>query len=600
MATGIEIAGLVLGAFPIILNCLDYYREGMEPLEEWWSFRTHFIEFVDSIKHQMMKYHENMARLLDPIITDNDVLAALIRDPTDPRWTDGSLDDPLERRLASECDRFFRIVERMEKVVKDLKHLLQIDGDRLPSIGPAQQTSWGWQLTRIKISFSKGKHKKVRKLADYNQELQEILGYSERIVPIADKRTSSAPVTLFNKIRQHACSVHSVLSQRWKCQSQNCQPHQAHLRICVATKEISLSMLFVVGGEQNPAHDLVKKQEVLIQPHAAVSTEASATPISYVNESTCFAAVQENQTLKKTPLQPSSSGSNTPSQVRRKKVAFAPSVPVIQVEEDESRPGVSLSSSPPLIQDICSFLQADQTFTIGVIENESNCHLKLSKFSACPPAVALDTAKFVPLPELLSAHHRADIVISRKDRFAMASHIASALLQVHMSPWLSRRWSKHDFSFIIDSGGLCNSYPYVSGIFYSEMTDARGLAYDTTTLANHPSLEETRTCLFTVGVIVLELVFGQNIESCSFRKDYYGADNMPNDQTDVGTARRWAKKVLGECGADIDDVIRRCLDCSFGPKPSFTDMRFKEAVYEGVIKPLVDYSKVWPEVVPLS
>jgi hypothetical protein len=90
---GVEVAGLVLGSFPIILNCLDYYREGMEPLEEWWSFRTHFIEFVDGIRHQMMRYNENMTRLLDPIIPDNKSLATLIGNPADPRWNDGSLDD---------------------------------------------------------------------------------------------------------------------------------------------------------------------------------------------------------------------------------------------------------------------------------------------------------------------------------------------------------------------------------------------------------------------------------------------------------------------------------------------------------------------------
>ncbi|OQD62752.1 hypothetical protein PENPOL_c011G09138 [Penicillium polonicum] len=144
------------------------------------------------------------------------------------------------------------------------------------------------------------------------------------------------------------------------------------------------------------------------------------------------------------------------------------------------------------------------------------------------------------------------------------------------------------------------SYPYVSGTIFSEIPDERGPTPNTSTLADHFSLEETRSCLFTVGVIILELVFGQNIESCTFHKDYYGADNLPIDQTEISTARRWAKTVLGECGADIDDVVRRCLDCSVGPKPSFTDVRFKEAVYEGVIKPSVDYSKVLPEVVSLS
>ena len=131
--SGIEIAALVLGSFPIILNCLDYYREGFEPLEEWWSFRTHFIDFVDDISHQMMLYDGNMKRLLDPVIVDNDSLISLVQNAKDPRWTDGSLTHILEQRLTSEHERFLRIVQRMEKEIGGLKKLLGIkDGEVRP------------------------------------------------------------------------------------------------------------------------------------------------------------------------------------------------------------------------------------------------------------------------------------------------------------------------------------------------------------------------------------------------------------------------------------------------------------------------------------
>ena len=145
--SGVEAVGFVLGAFPILLNCLDYYREGFEPLEEWWNFRTHFISFVDDIRHQMMRYHENMIRLLDPIVTDTDSLTALVQNAKDPRWTDGSLREPLEQRLASEHDRFLRIVERMEAVIEHLKKLLQIKGGEVRLSCPI---SFLKDLSRIK------------------------------------------------------------------------------------------------------------------------------------------------------------------------------------------------------------------------------------------------------------------------------------------------------------------------------------------------------------------------------------------------------------------------------------------------------------------
>ncbi len=110
--------------------------------------------------------------------------------------------------------------------------------------------------------------------------------------------------------------------------------------------------------------------------------------------------------------------------------------------------------------------------------------------------------------------------------------------------------------------------------------------------------DDTRATLFTLGVIILELIFGHNIEACTFRRFYYGFDNQPNDQTDASTARKWSQKVLGECGAEIADVVRRCLDCSFGPRPNLQDKRFKEAVYSDVFRPLADWSKPWQVTVP--
>lgn len=132
--SGIEIAGLVLASFPILLSCLDHYSKGFELLEEWWNFRTNFIAFVDDIRHQMMRYNENIVRLLDPVISDNDSLTALVQDANDPRWTDGSLDVLLEQRLASEYGRAVRIITRMEEIVGDLKKLLRIQNDDVGKI----------------------------------------------------------------------------------------------------------------------------------------------------------------------------------------------------------------------------------------------------------------------------------------------------------------------------------------------------------------------------------------------------------------------------------------------------------------------------------
>lgn len=40
--SGIEVAGLVLGAFPIVVEALEDYRELFGALKSWWRFQRTF------------------------------------------------------------------------------------------------------------------------------------------------------------------------------------------------------------------------------------------------------------------------------------------------------------------------------------------------------------------------------------------------------------------------------------------------------------------------------------------------------------------------------------------------------------------------------
>ena len=147
---------------------------------------------------------------------------------------------------------------------------------------------------RIRISISKGKTKNVKRLATHNQELQEILGYSERIIPIADARKSSGPIALFEEIRQHACAVHHALQRQWTCPNQICRPHQAYLKLCARTKIAHLKVLFVLEGEKGSSLQPIM-QEVMIQPtRGKNAANQKTTRISYVEQASIFTATQRH------------------------------------------------------------------------------------------------------------------------------------------------------------------------------------------------------------------------------------------------------------------------------------------------------------------
>lgn len=475
-------------------------------------------------------------------------------------------------------------------------------------------------MKRLQISLNKGKSRRIDKLDTRNQELKEILKYCERTKPIVDKRKSSGPSVLFEKMFQHACAVHNALVRNWRCSSRTCRTHQANLCLQAEVESISFNVLFVFEHE-NESLPEVRKQEVRIEAVKEDSRLVAPTDnMGYVQRTESFTAVQESFIEMKTNekkvsfgrfFQRAANSDQRGSSPRNgkdpskngKQVHFATPIPAITISQDragspEATTSAGSNISCQRIADLCSSLQSSPTSDLGIIIDDFDRQFHLLKsMNSSPATLAPDEARLIPLSKILNAYHQASIDIPRHRRFKMAAHIASALLQIHTSPWLSNKWSKDHFFFLADAQNVYSDYPYVSQDFTPNALDTP--AADVT-YGNQPSNleEDTRKSLFTVGVIILELIFGHNIEACSFRHRYYGPNNEPTDHTDVSTAQKWAQKVLGECGAEIDDVVRRCLNCSFGPRPNLKDKRFKEAVYDGVIRPLVDHLKLWQVTMP--
>ncbi|KAK7439446.1 hypothetical protein Landi51_11116 [Colletotrichum acutatum] len=586
--SGFEIAGAVLGGFPILLNCIEYYHGAFEPMENWWHFRNHLIEFVDDIRHQNMRYHENLIQLLDPIIPDNESLMTLIGDPTDLRWKDGSLEDHLKDRFPSELDRFLRTIERMHDVMLELYKVLQIqDG-------------------------------KVQKLDKLNQVLRDMVGFSERTLPISDRRKCSGPVRRLESARQHACRVYETLRDHWRCH-QGCNCHKAHLRLCGDSAPETLSMVLVWGtGDSTDSSLKPKAYEVMIQ-NTKDRNPATSSDIRVVQGSATLSQIQsiteqKTQYIRSRPsfldrvshrLQPkpaaiTGSNQSTPT----KNVKFFEPSPAICITPSEKEAvmkngGVFLPcrnnderSSRQNIENLCAFLE-ETSWNEGVLHDDFDRHLVFNKDSSGLRRIIPGKLRLLSLTELLEAHHQADITLSRQSRFEIAAHISAALLNTYPSPWMPSSWTKSSFYFLVDDETLLSCHPFLSNTF--ELDKKESSPSEESMFTKNISEQAARNYMFTVGVIVLELIFGHDISHCRFRKDYL-QDNRPNELTDKFTAQRWAKKVLGESGPNIADVVRRCLDCSFGPRPIFSDVRFRESIYEGVIKPLASYAKIWPEV----
>ncbi|KAL5116359.1 hypothetical protein ACEQ8H_005707 [Pleosporales sp. CAS-2024a] len=89
---GIEIAGLLLGAFPILVGVLKTYREGAETVNDWWRIETSYKKTWQDLNYHRILFEGNVERFLLPLVADDDELAELMGDPAGKAWENAELE----------------------------------------------------------------------------------------------------------------------------------------------------------------------------------------------------------------------------------------------------------------------------------------------------------------------------------------------------------------------------------------------------------------------------------------------------------------------------------------------------------------------------
>lgn len=173
--------------------------------------------------------------------------------------------------------------------------------------------------------------------------------------------------------------------------------------------------------------------------------------------------------------------------------------------------------------------------------------------------------------------------MTRKQRFHLANTLAYTLLQLQPTSWLSSSWNKNDITFPRSPSSPINllSHPYISKTFPCTAT------------VKTVTTEDCKQSLFRFGILLLELTFNKQLETLPIRQKYLGPEGVPNEYTDLCTAKEWHRAVEGECGEGLSEAIRRCIDCSFGSKPDWNNDLFLEEYFGLVVEPLRNLLRQW-------
>jgi hypothetical protein len=124
--SGVEIAGFVLGGFPLLISAAEHYREGFEPLVKWKRFWTEFIGFVDAVDIEKQLFDQMLERFLISTDVPHEEIQLFMTDRAYAGWQREDLVRTLRARLGGAYGVYMSTIKTMDELMHELHELLSL------------------------------------------------------------------------------------------------------------------------------------------------------------------------------------------------------------------------------------------------------------------------------------------------------------------------------------------------------------------------------------------------------------------------------------------------------------------------------------------
>jgi hypothetical protein len=173
--------------------------------------------------------------------------------------------------------------------------------------------------------------------------------------------------------------------------------------------------------------------------------------------------------------------------------------------------------------------------------------------------------------------------LSKKERYSLALTLASSVLYLNSTPWLTDSWAAKDILFhrTTSSTRPVNiDCPYVAPTVV-ELPKALPNGQQT-----RRGLHNKNTVLLALAVALLELYFGTTAKQ--YQETEHGTTDAPHQNMWMlcAMAHSWAEESQEDLSAAFLSAVRHCLRCFGDPGASLQDSEFLQAAVEGIVLPL--------------
>ncbi|OJD33126.1 uncharacterized protein BKCO1_3300010 [Diplodia corticola] len=561
--SGIEVAGLVLGALPLIIHAITVYADGVSTVERYFKYEIPLRSLHRSLEAEFVIYQNTCEELLNGIVKDNEERAALLNNPGGPDWKKAVLEEKLKDRLSRSYMAYVGAMEDMKDAMLDMKKLLKLDKSGKVQLHPSSK--FRKEYHRLRFSLKKSEYDGlVAKVQQLNATLRTLTQQTLALEPTRSKRQ----IPEFDTIRNYAAAVYNLICAGLKCG-------------CPSTHGINLrleGMMKCSSSAGLPPFRVVLSYSSQVAAQPGTPWTVEAVDIHPFQVQTCAPPTKQHQSL----------GKKAAKKVTFQPVAGQASAPATNTAEPGPAQTQNLLQIKNLCQTICSIKGSCIDTCLGYLEDDITKQ-RLSLHQPRESFTAQTVPSFLSLHSVLASNATGRRRLSTGHRLRLAVLLSTNLLQLHRTPWLTETWDHNDITFLASTGSADDFRdPFISRTPPTprdHITDngrvptARPPPLNPGTVLNRP--------LFALGILLIELCLGQPFDELRTRAGHALMPVASAAPSDFVVADRLLDDVTAESGDRYADAVRRCVRCTFDTRKfDLEDEGFRRAVYEGVVAPL--------------
>ncbi|KAL3487321.1 hypothetical protein BJX62DRAFT_241136 [Aspergillus germanicus] len=122
--SGVEVAGLVLGILPLVVNQLDNYARGLETFRTLRRYKWELEGYSSSLSAQYAIFLNTLEIFLQDVVNDHDERLDLISNPRGSNWGNPTFKKALADKLGRDDHAFTTTVMGLCALLEDLSNKL--------------------------------------------------------------------------------------------------------------------------------------------------------------------------------------------------------------------------------------------------------------------------------------------------------------------------------------------------------------------------------------------------------------------------------------------------------------------------------------------